>query len=101
MGRSRRPTPINLARKLYDIRVTLDLTQEQMVERLGYKETPLFPGHISGYELGKREPPLLVLLQYARLAGLPMEVLVDDSLQLPMRFQAHRYPGWGEVFKDS
>lgn len=38
---------------------------------------------ISEYELGKREPPLLVLLAYARVAGIHMEHLADDSLALP------------------
>lgn len=99
MGRSRRPVPFNLAQKLHDIRITLDLTQEQMVERLKHKRTPLFPGHVSGYERGVREPPLEVLLRYARLAGVPMEVLVDDSLELPRRFHYHKYPYWAEVLK--
>lgn len=38
---------------------------------------------ISGYEPGEREPPLPVLLAYARLAKVPMKVLVDDELDLP------------------
>ena len=85
MGRSRRPTPKLLAQKLLNIRKYLRITQEQMIERLDYKETPLFPGHISEYERGKREPPLEVLLRYARLVRVPMEVLVDDNLMLPGR----------------
>jgi len=83
MGRARRPTPIKLAGKLHKIRKALDLTQEQMVRRLSYKRTPIFPGHISEYERGVREPPLEVLLRYSRLAGVPMETLVDDKLHLP------------------
>lgn len=85
MGRSRRPSPKLLAPKLLTIRKYLHITQEQMVERLDYKETPLFPGHISEYERGRREPPLEVLLRYARLVNVPMEVLVDDKLRLPAR----------------
>jgi transcriptional regulator with XRE-family HTH domain len=38
---------------------------------------------ISQYETGKREPPLLVLLKYARLAGVTIDDLVDDKLSLP------------------
>lgn len=83
MGRSRRPAPAKLAGKLRRIRMALGLTQEQMVRRLNYKRTPIFPGHISEYERGMREPPLEVLLRYARLAGVPMETLVDDKLDLP------------------
>jgi len=38
---------------------------------------------VSNYELGTREPDLLVVLRYARLARVPMETLVDDKLNLP------------------
>jgi hypothetical protein len=31
----------------------------------------------------RRARPVLVLLQYARAAGVPMECLVDDDLDLP------------------
>ena len=40
---------------------------------------------ISQYELGTREPPLPVLLKYARLAGVIMDVLVDDEMDLPKK----------------
>jgi transcriptional regulator with XRE-family HTH domain len=83
MGRSHRQKPTRLAAKLYAIRTGLDLTQEQMIERLDCSETPLYPASISLYEQGKREPPLLVLLAYARAAGVTMEMLVDDEADLP------------------
>jgi transcriptional regulator with XRE-family HTH domain len=83
MGSARRPRPVRLAIKLREVRVKLDLTQEQMLEKLGKAKVSLKPGHISEYESGKREPPLPVLLRYARLAGVPMEMLVDDKLDLP------------------
>jgi hypothetical protein len=38
---------------------------------------------ISDYELGLREPSLMILLSYARLSGVHMEALVDDELDLP------------------
>jgi transcriptional regulator with XRE-family HTH domain len=38
---------------------------------------------ISEYERGIREPPLPILLRYARLAAVPTEVLIDDDLDLP------------------
>jgi transcriptional regulator with XRE-family HTH domain len=85
MGTARRPRPTRLAAKLKEVRAKLDLTQEQMVKRLADTRIRLKPGHISEYESDKREPPLPVLLQYARLAGVPMEVLVDDDLDLPER----------------
>ncbi len=85
MGRSQRPRPRRLAGKLQQIRSSLGLTQQEMFERLGNTGTKLYTGHIGLYETDRREPPLLVLLQYARLAGVPMEVLVDDELDLPKR----------------
>lgn len=90
MGRARRLTPARLAPKLRAIRTRLELTQEQMIERLGYKSLPLYPASISQYEAGSREPPLPVLLQYARVAGVPMEVLVDDELDLPKKLHVSR-----------
>jgi hypothetical protein len=35
------------------------------------------------FELGTREPDLIVVLRYSRLAGIPMESIVDDLLSLP------------------
>ena len=42
-----------------------------------------------GYELGTRQPDLLVLLRYARLAGVSTDVLIDDKLKLPGLRKAH------------
>jgi transcriptional regulator with XRE-family HTH domain len=85
MGRSFRSRPKHLGAKLKLIRTRLGLTQPQMIEKLNVKDEPLRPASISGYELGKREPPLLVLLRYARIYGCTMETLVDDKLKLPDR----------------
>lgn len=86
MGRATRPRPVHLAVKLRQIRLALNLTQEQMVERLNYKQSPLVPSQISEFENDKREPPVQLLLCYARAAGIPMEYLVDDELFLPEKF---------------
>ncbi|MCP9493366.1 MAG: helix-turn-helix domain-containing protein [Pyrinomonadaceae bacterium MAG19_C2-C3] len=83
MGRAPRPVPIKLSTKLRAIRLSLDFTQAQMFDRLGETRTRLYVGHIGEYETGVREPPLRVILQYARVAGVPMEALVDDDLDLP------------------
>ena len=88
MGRSRRPRPARLAAKLRQIRTALGLTQEQMFECLGETKTALYPGHISLYEGSRREPPLPVLLRYARIAGVYVDVLIDDELDLPDRLPA-------------
>jgi transcriptional regulator with XRE-family HTH domain len=53
-----------------------------MHRRLGVEDMILY-NRISNYERGDREPPLPILLRYARVAGVHMEALVDDELDLP------------------
>lgn len=83
MGQRQRPRPKRLASKLRQIRTMLSLTQEQMADAVKHLESPPQAGHISEFESGRREPSFLFVLAVARLAGLLMEVLVDDSLELP------------------
>jgi transcriptional regulator with XRE-family HTH domain len=71
-----------LAEKLLQIRNALGLSQAELWRRLGVEDEIPFK-RISKYELDQNEPPLSVLLQYARLAGVHMEDLVDDELDLP------------------
>jgi transcriptional regulator with XRE-family HTH domain len=80
---ARRPMPKKLAKKLALIRLRLGLSQAQLVEALKYKASPLYASQISNFEQGKREPPLMVLLAYARLAGVSTDVLIDDKTKLP------------------
>jgi transcriptional regulator with XRE-family HTH domain len=83
MGRSSRAQPKRLGEKLRQIRAALNLTLEQIIDRLDYKDSPIYPTNISGMERGEREPPLLLLLAYARIAGISTDVLIDDALELP------------------
>jgi transcriptional regulator with XRE-family HTH domain len=71
-----------LAEKLLQVRLTLGVSQTVMLRRLDAEDMILY-NRISEYELGKREPPLPILLRYARVAGVPTEVLIDDELDLP------------------
>ncbi|HEV3468096.1 MAG TPA: helix-turn-helix transcriptional regulator [Pyrinomonadaceae bacterium] len=87
MGSRPRPKPERLAEKLLQIRLALDLSQDGMLARLELGESH-FRSAVSGYELGTREPPLPVLLKYARLAGVCLDVLVDDGLDLPSKLPA-------------
>lgn len=80
---ARRPAPKRLGEKLLQIRTALGLSQVGIVSRLDYEASPLYPAQISNYEQGKREPPLQLLLAYARLANIPLEILADDKLDLP------------------
>lgn len=92
-SRRERHSPKRLAEKLLQIRLSLDLSQNGILRRLGSPEK-LSQSNISGYERGVREPPLLILLEYARVAGVLMETLVDDALELPKRLPAsHRNVG--------
>src|SRR5918912_1240729 len=77
-----RQKPERLAEKLLQIRMALGLSQDGMLERLGLADE-YFRSRISAYELGNREPPLPVLLKYARLVGISTDVLIDDELDLP------------------
>ena len=84
MGVRPRPRPARLGEKLLTIRTTLGFSQTEAVKRLDV-EGMIVPGQISDFESGKREPSLIVLLQYARLAGVHMEDLVDDEEDLPRK----------------
>jgi transcriptional regulator with XRE-family HTH domain len=85
---ARRPAPKRLGEKLLQIRSALGLSQTQIVKSLDYQESPLYPAQVSNFEQDKREPPLHLLLAYARLANIPLEILADDKLDLPARLPA-------------
>jgi transcriptional regulator with XRE-family HTH domain len=87
MGTRAREKPARLAEKLAQIRQTLNLSQDGMISRMGVAEK-ITREDISKYERGLREPSLLVLLEYARVAGVTMEMLADDKLDLPKRLPA-------------
>jgi len=79
MGKER---PKRLGQKLAAIRKALDLSQNEMVRRLGVPDK-LIREEISAYERDVRQPSLATLLRYAKVAGVWMDVLVDDDLDLP------------------
>jgi transcriptional regulator with XRE-family HTH domain len=55
-----------------------------MIMQMGAEEV-IAQNTISEYELGKREPSLLILLKYAEAAGVCLDVLANDELDLPAR----------------
>lgn len=88
-----RPKPERLADKLREIRLALGFSQTMMLKQLE-KEESMHYGRISEYEGGKREPTLMMILQYARVAGVHMEDIVDDELDLPEKLPGNvRYQG--------
>ena len=82
MGSKPRNRPKNLARKLLQIRKALGLSQSQMLRRLG-AEHFFSVARISDYETNIREPSLWVLLAYAYVARVHLEILIDDEATLP------------------
>ena len=80
MGRSRRNKPKKLSEKLLAIRKRLKMSQTEMAKALQLK---VHYSAVSNFELGTREPDLIVVLRYSRLARVPMENIVDDELSLP------------------
>ncbi|MDX6576636.1 MAG: hypothetical protein QOE96_2589 [Blastocatellia bacterium] len=90
-NRHSRPKPDHLAPKLRQVREFLGLNLEGMAHALKRaKKSPPTKASIYRFERGEREPSLLVLLEYARIAAISVEVLIDDDLELPRRFQSAR-----------
>lgn len=81
MGQTSVKQPKRLAEKLKAIRISLNLSQSELIEALG-DEVEVTQSQISAFERGARIPSLLILLQYSKLAKVHLEVLVDDELNL-------------------
>jgi transcriptional regulator with XRE-family HTH domain len=92
MGRARKPRPKRLAEKLRWVRVAVfNISQEEMIRRLGYPADEVPREYVSRWELGTHEPPLEVLLRYSELCRCWINVFVDDTVDLP-----ERLPGPGQ-----
>jgi transcriptional regulator with XRE-family HTH domain len=74
--------PARLGEKLLTIRKSFGLSQNGILRRLGLGDE-LTQAEWSAYERGVRVPSLPVLLMIAELAGVWMDVLVNDALDLP------------------
>jgi transcriptional regulator with XRE-family HTH domain len=79
---SARPRPKRLAEKLFQIRFRLGLSQRQLLKLMNVGDQIHYTT-ISKYELDKNEPPLGILLAYARTAQVHLEEIVDDDIDLP------------------
>ena len=81
---SARPRPRRLAEELLHIRQRLKLSQSELIKEMGVAEMIHYT-NIYKYELDKNEPPLMILLAYAKLAQIHLEVIVDDEIDLPRK----------------
>jgi transcriptional regulator with XRE-family HTH domain len=88
-SKTKRKRPARLAEKLLKIRTSLRLSQGEMIRRLGL-EGEMERDYISKFERDVLEPPLGVLLRYARAANVLVEVLIDDELDLPGKLSARK-----------
>jgi Helix-turn-helix. len=80
-----RPQPDRLAEKLRQIRQSFGYTLEEMANALkGVKKSPPAKSHVLRFETGDREPSLLVLLEYSRVARCSLESLIDDGQDLSL-----------------
>jgi transcriptional regulator with XRE-family HTH domain len=84
MGAKARPKQKALGGKLLQIRNSLGLSQTDMLKRLG-AENLISYKQISKYETSVTEPPLIILLKYARAVKVSTDVLIDDALDLPAK----------------
>jgi len=87
MGKRARQKPKRLAEKLSQIRAAFGVSQSELLKRLGVEDQIDYTA-ISKYELGRNEPSLIILLRYARVAGVHVETLIDDDLDLPAKLPA-------------
>jgi transcriptional regulator with XRE-family HTH domain len=83
LGRAARKRPKRLHEKVAAIRDRLGLTQKALVESLDLGE--IDRSMISKFERGICEPPLPVLLRYARVAGICLEILIDEEADIPAK----------------
>ena len=87
--RDRRGTQELLPEKLIAIREFLSFGEVEMAESLSSDATSqsgeprnIKPGRISEYENGRLEPNLLVLVAYARLGRVHLELIADDRFTI-------------------
>lgn len=68
---------------MLEFRIRLDFSQNEMIRSLGYADE-ITQSQISAFERGSRLPSLMILLSYAKLAGISTDVLIDDAKLPPL-----------------
>lgn len=82
MGTLPRRTPKRLPEKLREIRLKLGLSQNEMIGRMSLSDE-LTREEVSSFELGRRQPNLMVLWAYANAANVYVDALILDTVDLP------------------
>ncbi len=76
--------PKRMGVKLRQIRLSMGLTQEEMLKLLNLPPV-ITQSTISAYERNSKLPPYFVLSRYGDIANIWIDVLVRDSLDMPER----------------
>ena len=87
MGATKSERPERLAEKLRQIRLKLGLSQTGMAEALSKHGVRMYRGYVGSYENEDRLPSYLVLLAYAEIAGVSTDKLINDKLDLPVKYK--------------
>jgi transcriptional regulator with XRE-family HTH domain len=82
MGSASRGKPEKLGKKLLSIRQSFGYSFSQMAEQLSDDKIVVLRTNVYRFEKGLREPSLIVLLRYARLVNISLDVLADNELKL-------------------
>jgi transcriptional regulator with XRE-family HTH domain len=83
------PASKRLGEKLYQIRAALNLSQNDMIDHLGFRGV-FDRAYISFWENGKIEPPLEGVIRYAAAGGVSVQALADDALKITLPKQIYR-----------
>ncbi len=83
MGSAGRLKPEKLGVKLMAIRNQFEYSFSQMAEQLSNDQVKVLRTDVSRFEKGLREPSLIILLRYAKLAGTTLDTLADDEIEFP------------------
>ena len=88
MGERRRAKPKRVIDKLLAIRQKLGLTRSQLARLLKFDK----PSRIAEYERGVREIEIGVLLCYAKVSRVSLDILANDNRELifPKRWKRPR-----------
>jgi len=84
----RKLSPVRLGDKLRRIRAFHGLTQGAMLMIINPDETDENNrARVSQYERGTRIPSLIEVYNYAKYINAPLEILLNDSMDLPREYK--------------